>query len=133
MANAGRPSQYTEETLQIAQDYIVNFKTNYDHEIPSVVGLGKVLRITRETLYDWANPDSPRYKGEEFSDILRQINSDQHFELVNGGLNGRLNPQITKLVLGKHGYHEQHKQEISGPDGGPIEGNVVFVGATETD
>ena len=133
MAEKGRPSEFTEETLETAKDYLSSFKSHYDHEIPSVVGLGKVLRKSRETLYDWANPDSDRYKGPEFSDILRQINTDQHFELVNGGLNGRLNPQITKLVLGKHGYHEQHKQEISGPEGGPIEGNVVFVGATETD
>jgi len=129
---AGRPSKLTEEVLQIAIDYAENFEM-HDHAIPSVVGLAKVLKVHRDTIYGWVEDTEGDELKQQFSYILGVINNNQHFELVNGGLKNKLNPQITKLVLGKHGYHEQHKQEISGPDGGPIEGNVVFVGATETD
>jgi hypothetical protein len=33
--------------------------------------------------------------------------------LVNNGLNNTFNSAITKLVLGKHGYHEKMDQDIT--------------------
>jgi len=110
---AGRPSEYTEEVLEIAKDYLDNFRDEYEHAIPSVVGLAKVLRKSRECLYNWARDEEKK----EFSDILEQINSDQEFVLVNGGLNGSLNSNITKLVLGKHGYSDKADTTIANPDG----------------
>ena len=112
-----RPSEYNDEVLVIANEYLDNFKTEYGHAIPSLVGLAKVLKKSRECLYNWARDEDKK----EFSDILEKINTDQEFELMNGGLNGDLNPAITKLALGKHGYSDKQQQEISGPDGKPQE------------
>jgi len=106
-----RPTKYNKAILEKANAYLDNFKTEHKHSIPSVVGLAKILRINRDTLYEWAKDE----KKEEFSDILRQIVSDQEFELLNGGLSGDLNSNIVKLVLGKHGYSD--KQEMTGKDG----------------
>lgn len=114
---AGRPSEYNDEILAIANAYLDDFETKHDHAIPSVAGLAKVLKKNRDTLYQWAKEEDKK----AFSDILRQIVSEQEFTLLNKGLNGEFNPAITKLVLGKHGYSEKQQQEISGPDGGPQE------------
>jgi len=111
--SAGRPTEFTPEVLEIANAYLDNFKTEHKHSIPSVVGLAKVLKKSRECLYNWARDESKK----EFSDILEQINTDQEFELVNGGLNGSLNSNITKLVLGKHGYSDKADTTIANPDG----------------
>jgi len=104
----GRPTKYNKDILAKANAYLDNFNDEHGHMIPSVVGLGKVLRITRETLYQWAKDDDKK----EFSDILQNIVSDQEFELINGGLSGALNSNITKLVLGKHGYSDKQDQNV---------------------
>lgn len=107
---AGRPSAYNKEVLEIANAYIDNFNTEYGHAIPSVVGLAKILRKSRECLYNWARDEEKK----EFSDILENINTSQEFELINGGLTNELNSNITKLVLGKHGYSDKQDQQITG-------------------
>jgi len=102
----GRPTDYNEEVLATAQAYLTDYE-NHGHAIPSVAGLAKVLKKSRDTLYDWA-----KHKDKvEFSDILRQIVSDQELVLLNKGLTGAFNAQITKLVLGKHGYTD--KQDLT--------------------
>ena len=117
----GRPSDYTEEVLNIARDYVDNFRSEYGHAIPSVVGLAKILRKSRECLYNWARDEEKK----DFSDILENINTSQEFELVNGGLTNELNSNITKLVLGKHGYSDKQDQQITGKDGGAIENKWI--------
>ena len=102
-----RPSEYNDKVLEIANAYIDNFETEHKHSIPSIAGLAKVLKKNRDTLYQWAKEEDK----EAFSDILRQIVSNQEFTLLNKGLSGEFNPAITKLVLGKHGYSE--KQDVS--------------------
>lgn len=109
----GRPTEYTPEVLAIANEYLSNFNTEHNHAIPSVVGLAKVLKKSRECLYNWARDESKK----EFSDILDQINTDQELELINRGLDGTFNSNITKLVLGKHGYHDKQDATIANPDG----------------
>jgi len=115
--SVGRPTEFTPEVLEIANSYLDNFRMEHGHSIPSVVGLAKVLKKSRECLYNWARDEDKK----EFSDILEQINTDQEFELVNGGLNGSLNSNITKLVLGKHGYSDKADTTIANPDGSNIE------------
>ena len=115
--SVGRPTEYTPEVLAISNAYLDNFNTEHNHAIPSVVGLAKVLRKSRECLYNWARDENKK----EFSDILDQINTDQEFELVNGGLNGTLNSNITKLALGKHGYSDKADTTIANPDGTNLE------------
>jgi len=114
---AGRPSEYSNEVLEIANAYLDNFKLEHQHAIPSLVGLAKILRKSRECLYNWARDEDKK----EFSDILEQINTYQEFELINGGLTGELNSNITKLALGKHGYSDKADTTIANPDGSNIE------------
>jgi len=111
-----RPSEYNKEVLAIANEYLNNFNTKHQHVIPSIAGLAKVLKKSRDTLYDWAKHEDKK----EFSNILRQIVSEQEFTLLNGGLSGEFNPAITKLVLGKHGYSDKQDQQITGANGGDL-------------
>lgn len=116
---AGRPTKYTPELLEKAQDYLKNYK-DFDDEIPSVVGLALVVGVRRETLHVWAQVDGDFYK-EEFADIMAALNATQERVLINNGLNSKFNSNITKLVLGKHGYHEKldtHVKEFNVTIGG---------------
>ncbi len=130
----GRPTNYTKELGELAKEYLsddesVNY-LSYEHAIPSVVGLCRVLNRAKSTLYLWAKDE-----GHEFSDIIAKSNEFQEFVTLNGTLKGTLNPVIGKLVLGKHGYHEKQQTEISGPGGKPIEttSKVLNVVGIKTD
>ena len=101
----GRPIKYNTALLEKAQHYLDNYE-EYDEAIPSAVGLALVLDITRATLYAWAKDDNKKV----FSDILDNINKRQEQVLLKNGLNNKFNSNITKLVLGKHGYHDRAQQ-----------------------
>jgi hypothetical protein len=103
---AGRPSKYNDEIIASANAYIDQYE-ELGHVIPSAVGLALTLGIRRSTLYDWGE------KHEEFSDILDQIQQKQEMLLVSKGLSSEFNSNITKLVLGKHGYHEKVDNQTS--------------------
>ena len=102
----GRPTKYNTALLEKAQHYLDNYE-EYDEVIPSAVGLALVLDITRATLYAWAKDEDKKV----FSDILDNINKKQEQVLLKNGLNNKFNSNITKLVLGKHGYHDRAQQE----------------------
>ena len=104
----GRPTNYSDELVAKALDYVENFKV-YDHMIPSIAGLAKVINRNRSTMYTWSDENNSCYH-PEFSDILSRIKEAQECELLNNGLSGDFNAAITKLVLGKHGYHD--KQDL---------------------
>ncbi len=108
----GRPSKYNDETLSTATDYIVNF-ADYDDVIPSVAGLACALEVCRDTIYDWASQEGKA----EFSDIVKRLSTYQERKLLNGGLNGTLNPMISKLILSKHGYAEKSEVDNKSSDG----------------
>ena len=112
----GRPSKYNDELLEKAHEYLLKYK-ELGHTIPSHAGLAVYLDVRRETLYAWGSDDAK----PEFSNILQKILETQELELVSNGLSGDFNAAITKLVLGKHGYHEKQDNTHSGPDGKPIE------------
>lgn len=101
---AGQPTKYNKGILEKANEYLNNYEDHGD-VIPSVVGLGLMLNESRQTIYNWkaAQP--------EFFVILEKIIDKQHQVLINKGLSSDFNSNITKLVLGKHGYHE--KQDIN--------------------
>lgn len=109
---AGRPSIYTPELLERARDYVLNY-ADYGDMIPSIAGLACELKISRDTCHAWAKDDDK----PEFSDIIRDIAQAQERKLVNGGLSGDLNPQITKLVLAKHGYSDKQEIDHTSSDG----------------
>ena len=109
---AGRPTKYTEELLKNAHEYINGGWKTAGHAIPSACGMAVELNVSESRLYVWAaDPE------KEFKEILEKCKTNQKLTLLNGGLSNDLNPTITKLVLGKHGYHE--KQDVAVTDKTP--------------
>lgn len=109
----GRPTTYTTEMLEKANAYLEEWEAEGDM-IPSVVGLAKYIERSKTSIYDWAKEDGK----EEFADILARINEIQRQTLINKGLSGVFNSNITKLVLGKHGFSE--KKELSSDPERPV-------------
>ncbi len=121
---SGRPSEYSEEILIKAREYLdscedetekvvemANEEKGYEKyrnklkvNLPSVAGLAIHLQVARKTIYNWAD------EHEDFLHILEEILAEQEKRLIENGLSGDYNPQIAKLVLGKHGYHD--KQDV---------------------
>jgi len=116
----GRPTTYSDAIVTKAKDYIYNYEEQGD-VIPSHLGLCKYIERSKTCIYNWATHKDK----SEFKDILEQINELQATVLVNKGLTGAFNSNITKLVLGKHGYHD--KQELSGDGGGPVELKINYI------
>ena len=103
----GRPTKYTPELVHEARLYITGYE-EHGHMIPSIAGLSIVLNITRKTIYEWEKEDDKT----EFCDILTKIMANQELVLTNKGLSGDFNSNITKLVLGKHGYHDKSDENV---------------------
>jgi len=97
-----RPTKYGLEIVTKTQHYLDNY-AEYGHKIPSSAGLALVLGLSRETLRLWSKDEDKK----EFSGILDRINKKQECVLLDNGLTGKFNSAITKLVLGKHGYHDR--------------------------
>ena len=122
---AGRPTKLTPEAIETAKDYINGGYEAQGDAIPSHVGIALLLNVTRSTIYKWAEEEN-----SEFSDILEACNQKQHQLLISKGLLGDFNASITKLVLGKHGYHE--RQEVTGADGNPVKVDQTVTSVTFT-
>lgn len=104
----GRPTTFTPEMMEKANEYLENYDSEHSHSIPSAVGLAVVLNVARSTLYKWAEDERTG-----FSDILDKINDKQQMVLLAKGLSGDFSAAIAKLVLGKHGYHEVSKVDAN--------------------
>lgn len=109
----GRPTKYSNELLDNANDYLEDWDADGD-AIPSHAALALRLGVTRKTIYIWAKEDGK----EEFCDILERLMQLQEKELINKGLTGKFNSAITKLVLGKHNYSE--KKEVTNKGALPV-------------
>jgi len=101
---AGRPTKYNKEVLNKAKDYVENFR-RYGDVIPTVEGLALILKVNRDTIYEW------KKNYTEFSDTLEQLINKQVKILINAGLLGKINTAIAKLLLAKQGYSE--KMEVN--------------------
>lgn len=112
----GRPTSYSAQTLELAHLYLR--KLPRDEAFHSIAGLADFLDITRETIYQWIEDEDK----QDFSDIVKKIMMKQEKSLANNGAKGYFNSSITKLMMGKHGYHD--KQEVGGLGGGAIEVSV---------
>lgn len=106
---AGRPTKYSAEMIEKAQNYFENFEAEGD-QIPSNAGLALCIGLSRQTIQVWGKEEGK----EEFSYILDQIQAKQENLLINKGLTGDFNSNIAKLILGKHGYHAKQDHELSG-------------------
>jgi hypothetical protein len=107
-----RPTDYSQELLDKAKDYVENF-AEYGDVVPTIAGLACELDMHRETLYAWAKDESK----PEFSDIFKKVQQAQERKLVNGGLAGGFNPAVTKMMLTKHGYSDKQEIDHTSTDG----------------
>jgi hypothetical protein len=107
----GRPTDYSAEMLEKANDYIAN-PTSYEDVVPTVAGLAVALGVSKKTLYNWGDRD------DAFLHALERLMTKQERELVTNGLTSIFNPVITKLMMQNHNYSD--KQEITGKDGAPL-------------
>lgn len=112
---AGRPSKYNEDMQFKADAYVLGEYLNHDQVIPSHVGLAIFLDVSEPTLYAWGD-EHPAFLG-----TLARIQAKQHMVLINKGLTSEFSSVITKLALHNHGYSDKQQNELSGPDGKPIE------------
>lgn len=115
----GRPSLFNREMIERAKEYIRFFQQSRSTEemendvevIPSVAGLALYLGVSRATLYNWGD------ENEEFLDTLAILQAVQEVSLLNGGLRGRFNAQISKLALANHGYSDKQEIDNKSSDG----------------
>jgi hypothetical protein len=105
--SGGRPTDLTEDMVEKAQSYL---DACYN-ELPSKEGLAIYLDVARSTVYEWCKGESDLHKA--FSDIFEKVMTEQGKRLINGGVYGRFNPTITKLMLSKHGYVEQKQTDLT--------------------
>ena len=123
MADIGRPTDYSEEMLAKAREYISLCQDDeiereskqgatvykIKAKLPTKGGLARYLGVARSTLYEWAG------QHQDFSDIMEELGAEQEDRLINNGLSGDYNPTIAKVLLTKHGYREGIEQ--TGLDG----------------
>lgn len=115
----GRPTKMPEDLIERAQAYLsqcIDNETEFHKtrgeksdsyerikkvNIPSIAGLARWLDVSRETIYEWQKAKI------EFSDICEKILAEQEKRLLDNGLAGEYQPNITKLLLTKHGYTDK--------------------------
>ena len=95
----GRPSEYNKKLVKKAEEY---FLTGWKEEevVPTIAGLALYIGTSRDIIYDWMKDDTK----QDFSYIVKCIQSLQEKKLVGGGLDKTFSPQIAALMLAKHGY-----------------------------
>lgn len=111
----GKPTRYTNKLNKLALKYTEVYESEYDHAIPSISGLSKVLSVPRSDLYFWSESG----KGD-FTRIFELIKIEQEITLISKGLKGTYNSTITKLLLCKHGYSDKQETEITGANGADL-------------
>lgn len=99
-----RPTDYTEELLQKAEEYI----NACPDVVPSVVGLCLHIGIAKSTCYRWIEEGNA-----EFKDIVDTVSNQQEQKLVTNGLTNEFNASITKLMLTKHGYTDKTETDVT--------------------
>tara|TARA_R110000782_G_scaffold11199_1_gene34345 strand:+ start:95 stop:496 length:402 start_codon:yes stop_codon:yes gene_type:complete len=110
----GRPTSLTPELLEKAWAYILMFTDKEtipeDEVIPSIEGLAIYVDVNRTTLYEWDKKENT-----EFNNIMDTLRALQGRTLLNGSLTNKLNANISKAILSRHGYSEKSetKQEVT--------------------
>ena len=102
----GRPTKYSRQVLDTTMDYLQNYES-YGDVVPTKAGLAKILDCDRETINVWGESDDK----PEFSRMYRKLMAYQEHSLVNNGLTGKYNSNVTKLMLSKHGYSDTDKTD----------------------
>ena len=103
-----RPTKYTRKLEKTANEYIDGGYIDENQVVPTQSTLSSLLGISRTTLIQWGRDGIGG-----FPYILERCNAKQEAILVNKGLTGEFNSNITKLMLGKHGYHDRQETELT--------------------
>lgn len=125
----GRPTDYDPSMIQKVDEYLLEctewweefHKTRgeksdtYERiahvKLPMIEGFCEYLDVSKNALYQWAE------KYSDFNDALDKIRLKQHNVLADGGVSGRFNPVITKLMLSNnHGYREKSDVTTDGKE-----------------
>lgn len=108
---------YDESILAKAQEYSALFdEDNYQFvkgegrsgrlterqpaKLPTIEGLALYIRTSKTTCLTW------ELQYPEFTQVLAELRMKQAKALIENGLAGVYDPQITKVLLAKHGYCE---------------------------
>ncbi len=125
MSRTGRPIEYGPHIIEKAKNYLATCEDDDSNplrlkvKLPSIFGLALFLDVNRTTIYEW------KTKYSDFSNIVDRIEDTQAEKLVNNGLSGAYNSQITKAMLSKHGVSEKSEVEHSGNQDKPIITKIV--------
>lgn len=113
---AGRPTKYSAALQRKADAYVDGGWKKCGDVVPSIAGLSVEIGINRETAHAWAKDENK----PAFSNTLKRMAAIQERESLSGGLSGKFNPTITKLLLHNHGYSDKSDHTVGSPDGGPL-------------
>jgi hypothetical protein len=131
MTKIGRPSEFKEEYIAKADEYLElsrdteNENGKLKVKLPTIEGFSLFLDVNKTSLYEWEkiNPD--------FSNALDKIRKEQHDRLINNGLSNDYNSTIAKLVLSSnHGYKE--KSDVTSNDEKIQSVNVKIINGTQS-
>ena len=119
-----RPTSYDETLVEKAEAYLREFDLKQSERegatseevIPTIVGLCRYIERGKTTVYNWIAETDDKKK-DAFRDICSGIAELQEVKLVTGGLVGGWNPQVTKMILSKHGYSDKQEIDHSSADG----------------
>jgi hypothetical protein len=114
-----RPTDYNEELQSRADAYAEGGFIEAGDVVPSRAGLALELGLSRSTLANWE-------KIPAFLVTLEKIAHLQERISLNGGLTGKLNSTIVKLLLANHGYSDKVQQDVTSSDGSMSPVTVVF-------
>ncbi len=117
----GRPSKYTPEIIEEINKYLEE-ATPENMSIPTIEGIALRLKISRDSLYEWAK----QYK--EFSDTLEKLKMMQKEALIKTGIFGgkEINQAIVALLLKvNHDMIEMNRTDVTS-GGEKLEGLVIY-------
>lgn len=127
-----RPTKLTPELIERAKAYIDTCSDEIvttdkgalayvNVKLPSRVGLAKYIGINNDTLIEWCKEkitdnEERNFLLKQFSEIVKDVDDEQHIRLLNNGLGGLYNPKTNSMILSKHGYSEkiETEQNING-------------------
>lgn len=145
MAKQGRPTEYKEEYIEKAQEYLAEctdqvtefHKTRgeksdtYERlvhpDLPTHEGFARYIGVATKSLYNWAE-EHPL-----FLQALDDIKDTQKQMLIKGGLSGDYTPMIAKLILSANHDMVERKDHTTGGRRLMISFDDSFTPETEED
>lgn len=108
-------------------DEMLEYFSNHD-AVPMFEEFANSKKVTATTMLNWAKK-YPRFAA--VYDICREI---AQTKLLQGGLSGRYNPQIVKLIaMNKHGMSEKSEQKVDASVDGELKVNITVLKPEKVD